>query len=113
MGIFNRIRDTASSATEVAKRQASRARLEIQASRLESSLRKEKTKIGEALYPQLESGELESDLAEVQVALIEIAALNQRLTANAAELEAPKADDQGEEPELLSPPDDVAPGGEG
>ncbi len=113
MSILDRLRNTASSATDAAKRQAKRAQLEIQASRLESSMRREKTKIGEALYPSLESGAIESDLAEVQAALAEIAALDQRLAANTAALEALKADDDDEgeaEPTPLLPPDDRSSG---
>lgn len=115
MSILDRLRDTASSVTNAAKKQAKRAQLEIQASRLESSLRREKTKIGEALYPSLESGAIESDLAEVQAALVEIAVLDQRLAANTAALEALKADDdEGEaEPTPLLPPDDRSSGGGG
>ena len=41
-----------------------------------------------ALYPLLASGELESELAEVQTALSRIETLNQQIAANAAELDA-------------------------
>ncbi len=92
MSFFDRVketvRETSSAATEATKKQARRAQLEMRASRLEARVQREKTAIGEALYPLLASGELESDLAEVQTALARIDALNQQLAENAAELEA-------------------------
>ena len=92
MSFFDRVketvRETATAAAEATKKQARRAQLEMRASRLEARVRREKTAIGEALYPLLASGELESDLAEVQTALARIEVLNQQLAENAAELEA-------------------------
>ncbi len=88
MSFLDRVRETAAAATDATKKQTRRAQLEMRASRLESRVRREKTAIGEALYPLLASGEMESDLAEVQAALAEIETLNQQLARNATEIEA-------------------------
>lgn len=97
MSFFDRVRDTvretASAAGDATKRQARRAQLEMRESRLEARVRREKTAIGEAFYPLLASGELSSELAEVQTALVRIEALNQQLAENAAELDALLAGD--------------------
>ena len=53
MSFLERLRSSAISASDVARRQTSRVMLELQASRVESDIRKQKTKIGEALYPLL------------------------------------------------------------
>ncbi len=102
MSFFDRIRgtvrETATAATEATRKQARRAQLEMRESRLEARVRREKTAIGEALYPLLAAGELESDLAEVQAALARIEGLNQQIAENAAELEA-----------LLAPPPALPP----
>ena len=103
MSFFDRVRDTvretATAAGEATRKQARRAQLEMRESRLEARVRREKTAIGEALYPLLASGELESDLAEVQTALARIATLNQQLADNAAELEALLAAPPGQPPQ--------------
>ena len=103
MSFFDRVRDTmretATAATEATKKQARRAQLEMRESRLEARVKREKTAIGEALYPLLASGELESELAEVQTALNRIEALNQQLAENAAELEALLAAPPGQPPQ--------------
>ena len=92
MSFFDRVRETvretATAATGATKKQARRAQIEMRESRLEAQVRREKTAIGEALYPLLASGELESELAEVQTALSRIETLNQQIAANAAELDA-------------------------
>ena len=55
MSFFDRVRDTmretATAATEATKKQARRAQLEMRESRLEARVKREKTAIGEALYP--------------------------------------------------------------
>ena len=63
-------------------------------------MHREKTAIGEALYPLLASGEMESDLAEVQTALTRIEVLNQQLAENAAELEALLTAPPGQPPQV-------------
>ena len=103
MTFFDRVRETvretATAATEATKKQARRAQLEMRESRLEARVRREKTSIGEALYPLLASGEMESDLAEVQTALTRIEALNEQLAENAAELDALLAAPPGQPPQ--------------
>ncbi len=103
MTFFDRVRDTvretATAATEATKKQARRAQLEMRESRLEARVKREKTAIGEALYPLLASGELESDLAEVQTALNRIDTLNQQLSENAEELDALLAAPPGQPPQ--------------
>ena len=103
MSFFDRVRDTmretATAATEATKKQARRAQLEMRESRLEARVKREKTAIGEALYPVLASGELESELAEVQTALNRIEVLNQQLAENAAELDALLAAPPGQPPQ--------------
>ena len=69
MSFQDQVRKTVSSVAEETKKQAKRAQLEVRANRLESSIRREKTIIGEALHPRLASGELPCDIAEVQAAL--------------------------------------------
>ncbi len=103
MSFFDRVRDTvretATAASEATRKQARRAQLEMRESRLEARVRREKTAIGEALYPLLASGELESDLAQVQTALSRIEALNQQLAENAGELDALLAAPPGQPPQ--------------
>ena len=103
MSFFERVRgtvrETATAATEAARKQARRAQLEMRESRLEARVRREKTAIGEALYPLLAAGELESDLAEVQTALARIEALNQQIAENAAALDALLAAPAGQAPQ--------------
>ena len=96
------VRETATAATEATRKQARRAQLEMRESRLEARVRREKTAIGEALYPLLVSGELESDLAEVQTALSRIETLNEQLAENTAELDALLAAPPGQPPETGS-----------
>ena len=106
MTFFDRVRDTvretATAATEATRKQARRAQLEMRESRLEARVKREKTAIGEALYPLLVSGELESDLAEVQTALNRIDVLNEQLAENAAELDALLAAPPGQPPQSAS-----------
>ena len=103
MSFFDRVRDTvretATAASEATRKQARRAQLEMRESRLEARVRREKTAIGEALYPLLVSGEVESDLAEVQTALSRIEVLNEQLAENAAELDALLAAAPGQPPQ--------------
>ena len=106
MTFFDRVRDTvretATAATEATRKQARRAQLEMRESRLEARVKREKTAIGEALYPLLVSGELESDLAEVQAALTRIELLSEQLAENAAELDALLAAPPGQPPQSAS-----------
>ncbi|HCV00899.1 MAG: hypothetical protein CL897_03965 [Dehalococcoidia bacterium] len=92
MTFFDRFREsvkeTAAAATEATNKLARRAQLEIKESRLQARVRREKTAIGEAIYPLLASGDLQIDLAEVQTALARIEVLNEQLAENAAELDA-------------------------
>ncbi len=103
MTFFDRVRDTvretATAATEATRKQARRAQLEMRESRLKARIGREKTAIGEALYPLLNSGELKSDLAEVQTALSRIETLNEQLAENTAELDALLAAPPGQPPE--------------
>lgn len=92
------VRETAAAATEATKKQARRAQLEIRESRLQARIRREKTAIGEAIYPLLAAGDLQVDLAEVQTALARIKVLHEQLAENAAELQALVADPPGQPP---------------
>ncbi len=91
MSWVDRVRDTvwdaATATAEATKKQARRAQLEMRASRLEARVRREKLAIGEALYPQLVSGEVKSDLAEVQTAMARIEHLDELITENNTHLE--------------------------
>lgn len=104
MSFFDRVketvRETATAATEATKKQARRAQLEMREGRLQTRVQREKTAIGEALYPRLAAGEMESDLAEVQTALARIEVLNQQLAENAAELEALLTAPPGQPPQV-------------
>lgn len=88
MSFRDQVRKTVSTATEVTKKQTKRAQLELRANRLESGIRREKTVIGEALHPQLASGEMPCDLAEVQASLARIEDLERQLAENETALEA-------------------------
>ena len=87
MSFRDQVRKTVSTATEVTKKQTKRAQLELRANRLESGIRREKTVIGEALHPQLASGEMPCDLAEVQASLARIEDLERQLAENETALE--------------------------
>lgn len=97
MSFRDQVRKTVSTATEVTKRQTKRAQLEVRANRLESGIRREKTVIGEALHPQLASGDLPCDLAEVQASLARIEDLERQLAENEAALEELRAPGTGED----------------
>ncbi len=88
MSFRDQVRKTVATATEVTKKQTKRAQLEMRANRLESSIRREKTVIGEALHPQLASGELPCELAEVRAALARIEDMEGQLAENEAALGA-------------------------
>tara|TARA_B100000686_G_C16736625_1_gene944000 strand:- start:625 stop:834 length:210 start_codon:yes stop_codon:yes gene_type:complete len=61
--------------------------LELQASRVESDIRKQKTKIGEALYPLLVRNELETGNSTVTRALKRIEVLLEQLSEIESEIE--------------------------
>ncbi len=56
-----------------------RGRLEVQIRKLEWDVDRQKAAIGKAIYPLLESGELEVGLSEVHERMPKIQALSQRL----------------------------------
>lgn len=88
MSIQDQVRKTVSSVAEETKKQAKRAQLELRVNRLESSIRREKTIIGEALHPRLASGEMPCDVAEVQAALGRIEDLEGQLAETEGSIDA-------------------------
>lgn len=88
MSIQDQVRKTVSSVAEETKKQAKRAQLELRVNRLESSIRREKTIIGEALHPRLASGEMPCDVAEVQAALGRIEELEGQLAEAEGSIDA-------------------------
>ena len=87
MSFLERLRSSAINASDVARRQTSRVMLELQASRVESDIRKQKTKIGEALYPLLVRNELETENSTVTRALKRIEVLLEQLSEIESEIE--------------------------
>ena len=104
MSWFDKLKETASGASDTAKRQARRARLEIAANRIKRRIRARKTAIGTAVFPELESGDLSIDIPDVAIAMTAIAALQAELDANRAELEGLKPG--GEDDETTEEADD-------
>ncbi len=100
MSFQDQVRKTVSSVAEETKKQAKRAQLEVRANRLESGIRREKTIIGEALHPQLASGELPCDLAEVQAALGRIEEMEGQLAETESSIEALLGPGTGEDARL-------------
>ena len=80
MALLDRLRSSALSASELARRQASRVVLELQASRVENDIRKQKTRIGEALYPLIAKNELEITNSEAERAVKRIDVLMKKLS---------------------------------
>lgn len=97
MSFRDQVRNTVATATEVTKKQAKRVELELRANRLESGIRREKTVIGEALHPQLASGELPCELAEVRASLARIEDLERQLAENETALEELRGQAVGED----------------
>lgn len=86
MSWLDKVKETASSASTSAQRQARRARLEIAANRIERRIRGRKTAIGTAVFPKLKSGELSIDIPDVDLAMTAIEALQDELDVNRAAL---------------------------
>jgi hypothetical protein len=80
MALLDRLRSSALSASELARRQASRVVLELQASRVENDIRKQKTRIGEVLYPLIAKNELEITNSEAERAVKRIDVLMKKLS---------------------------------
>ena len=87
MSFLERLRSSAISASDVARRQTSRVMLELQASRVENDIRKQKTKIGEALYPLLVRNEIETENFTVARTLKRIEVLLEQLSEIECEIE--------------------------
>lgn len=97
MNWLEKVKETATSARETARRQARRARLEIAANRIERRIRGRKAAIGTAVYPGLKSGELSIDIADVGIAVDAIAVLEDELATNRADLAGLKSGDEDDE----------------
>jgi len=80
MALLDRLRSSALSASELARRQASRVVLELQASRVENDIRKQKTRIGEVLYPLIAKNDLEITNSEAERAVKRIDVLMKKLS---------------------------------
>ena len=87
MSFLERLRSSAISASDVARRQTSRVMLEVQARRVVRDIRKQKTKIGEALYPLLVRNELKTENSTVTRALKRIEVLLEQLSEIESEIE--------------------------
>ena len=87
MSFLERLRSSAISASDVARRQTSRVMLELQASRVENDIRKQKTKIGEVLYPLLVRNEIETENSTVARTLKRIEVLLEQLSEIECEIE--------------------------
>ena len=87
MSFLERLRSSAINASDVARRQTSRVMLELQASRVENDIRKQKTKIGEALYPLLARNELETENSTVARTLKRIEVWLEQLSEIECEIE--------------------------
>ena len=104
MGLWSTLKSATSTVARTTRRQTQRARLEMRSSRLHARIRREQTKIGEALYPHLAAGDLETEVAEVQVAVRAIASLQDELAETErgiAELKAAGASAPEPRPEEL------------
>ena len=97
MGIWDRTRETAARAAAATRRGARRARLEMAQRRIEGRIRRQKRRIGEAVYPLVKTGAVTIDLPEVAAALNEIDRLNEDLERTRREI-ASLGDVTGEAP---------------
>jgi hypothetical protein len=75
MSILDRAKSTGSSIAQGGKRQAKRAQLEMQNRQTERKLNREYARIGKALYPLIQGGELSTDNSEVLAATAAIGVL--------------------------------------
>jgi hypothetical protein len=75
MTIVDRAKTAGSTIAQGGKRQAKRAQLEIQNRQTERHLSREYARIGKALYPLLQGGDLTTDNSEVRAAVAAIEAL--------------------------------------
>ncbi|GAB4334148.1 MAG: hypothetical protein Kow0010_21000 [Dehalococcoidia bacterium] len=96
MGIWDRTREAASRAAAATRRGARRARLEMEQRRIEGRIRRQKSRIGEAVYPLIKAGAVTIDLPEVAAAIREIDRLNDDLERTRREIVA--LGDGGDEP---------------
>lgn len=88
MSFFKRAGDVSADLAAATKRQARRAKLELEARRLASKIESEKGKIGHAVYPLLDEGKLQLDVPEVQRHMQAIASLKAELAERRAAIEA-------------------------
>jgi hypothetical protein len=75
MSIVDRVKTAGTTVAEGGKRQARRAQLELQNRQAERKLNREYARIGKALCPLLQNGDLSTDNAEVRAAIDTIEAL--------------------------------------
>lgn len=101
MSIVDRAKKTGGNIAASGKRQARRAQLEIKNRQTERKLGHEYARIGRALYPLIEAGELATDNGDVKAAVSNIQALVAEAESRQAEIERVKHPDEpapGEEP---------------
>lgn len=81
MNLRARGQDAVSATVRVARRGIQRGRIEAQIRKIEWDIDRQKAAIGQAIYPLLESGELQVGLSDVHERMPRIQALAQRLEA--------------------------------
>lgn len=88
MSFLRKARELTGDVAAASKRQAQRGKLEIELRRLEGKVSSEKDAIGHALFPLLESGTLQTDVADVQTHMATIKELLGEIGERRAEIDA-------------------------
>lgn len=86
-GVAGKAGDVAANAATTARRQARRAQLEISHRRLEGRIRKAYADLGEAIYPQVKTGEIAVEAPGIQTTMDTLAGLLASERANREEIE--------------------------
>jgi hypothetical protein len=88
MSFLRKARELTGDVAAASKRQAQRGKLELELRRLEGKVSSEKDAIGHALFPLLESGTLQTDVADVQTHMTTIKELMGEIAERRAEIDA-------------------------
>jgi hypothetical protein len=96
MSFLRKAREITGDVAAASKRQAQRGKLEIELRRLESRVNSEKDAIGHLLFPLLEAGTLQADVADVQTHMTAIKQLSGEIGERKAEIEALGQSDGGQ-----------------
>jgi hypothetical protein len=111
MSFLRKARELTGDVAAASKRQAQRGKLEIELRRLEGKVSSEKDAIGHALFPLLEAGTLQTDVADVQTHMATIKELSAEIAERRAEID-PLGQGDGDAAGAAAPAEPAEPAGE-